>query len=337
METPKGSYNPLFLFKGFKALLEWKRALGLPNPGTFETLHKEVRGVSPSTILFDGAKADIAKGLSPNFQVSHSFNLGSIAAPQSYSFGSIFVAGSHLMHALVDCAGTVQGKYMWSSTSLVSDSKTESNEKGNQANEKVLPGSIKTQIQTHLSPTPGHSMLQLEADYTGSDYSFNTKAINADPSDGGSGIYTASLLQALSQNISAGFELIAQKPSRLEPIETGFSFATRYFVPEKCAFALTLQQLVALHASYFHRVSPQVELGTELQALFVGPRRDISATVAAKFDYRQACVKTQADTMGRISMVYEERIFPGFSLLLSGELDHIRAASRFGFGINLEN
>jgi mitochondrial import receptor subunit TOM40 len=80
-----------------------------------------------------------------------------------------------------------------------------------------------------------------------------------------------------------------------------------------------------------------VELGTEIQALLVGPRRDVSATVAAKFDYRQACIRAQADTIGRVGMVYEERIFPGFSLLLSGELDHLRSASRFGFGINMEN
>ena len=135
---------------------------------------------------------------------------------------------------------------------------------------------------------------------------------------------------------SLGAEVIAQKATHADPIEMGMNVAARYSA-EGWVAAVNLQQMVALQASYFHRVNQHVELGTELQMLLFGPRRDASATVGAKFDYRQAVIRTQLDSMGRVGLVYEERLFPGFSLLLSGELDHARNASRFGFGINLEN
>lgn len=333
-------------------LLNWKRRLFgfASNPGSFETLHREAKFVSPSNLLFDGAKTELAKGLSPNFQVSHSIQMGSAMQPSSYSFGAIFVQGHQLMHALLDPSGNLQGKYMWSNVSLTAprhasaaeeeegSSNRSSDAAPHAASQSTEPGTIKTQAQIQLSSKPGQSMVQFEGDYAGTDYSINAKAINPDASQAGSGIYTANILQAISPAAAVGFELIGQKTGRFDPVEGGFNIALRLAPPKgSWIAAITLQQLAAVHASYFHRVSNNVELGTELQSLFVGPRRDTQASVAAKFDYRQATVRTQIDTLGRVAMHYEERLFPGFSLLLSGELDHVRGASRFGFGVSLEN
>jgi hypothetical protein len=44
-------------------------------------------------MLFEGGKADLAKGLSANFQVAHSFTLGTGMQPSSYHFASIFASG----------------------------------------------------------------------------------------------------------------------------------------------------------------------------------------------------------------------------------------------------
>jgi mitochondrial import receptor subunit TOM40 len=41
--------------------------------------------------VFDGARCDITKALTPNFQVTHSFSMGSSTAPSSYNFGTAFV------------------------------------------------------------------------------------------------------------------------------------------------------------------------------------------------------------------------------------------------------
>lgn len=43
--------------------------------------------------FFEGGKADLAKGISANFQVSHAFTLGSMMMPPTYHFGAIYVAG----------------------------------------------------------------------------------------------------------------------------------------------------------------------------------------------------------------------------------------------------
>lgn len=295
------------------SILNWKQGRELSSPGSFENLHREARNVSLTPFVFDGAKADLAKGLSANFQVSHSFSLGSMLMPPSYHFGGIYVAGKHLLHGMIDTNGVFQGKYHFNLTNRTT---------------------LKAQAQ--LTKQPGQSMMQLESDYLGADCSLNFKAINPDMAEGASGIYTVSFLQSFSKHFCAGLEVIAQKAQQVDPIDVGYNLAGRYATDQWTA-AINVQQLVALQASYFHKVSERVELGTELQMLLFGPRRDAIATMGAKFDYRQALIRTQIDSTGKVGLVYEERLFPGFSLILSGELDHVRSASRFGFGINLEN
>lgn len=49
--------------------------------------------VALTNLIFEGGKADLAKGLSSNFQVAHSFTLGSAMQPSSYHFASVFASG----------------------------------------------------------------------------------------------------------------------------------------------------------------------------------------------------------------------------------------------------
>jgi mitochondrial import receptor subunit TOM40 len=73
------------LYAGFS---ERRDALGLPNPGTVERVDSEVkRDVLLSGSMFTGLRADITKalGVSPMFQTSHAFSMGSQALPP-YTF-----------------------------------------------------------------------------------------------------------------------------------------------------------------------------------------------------------------------------------------------------------
>ena len=70
---------------------EKKKSMGLVCPGPLENLHKEARTVSLSHFLFEGGKLDLGKMLSNNFQLSHSFNLGSSQVAPSYHLGTVFV------------------------------------------------------------------------------------------------------------------------------------------------------------------------------------------------------------------------------------------------------
>lgn len=180
-------------------------------------------------------------------------------------------------------------------------------------------------------------MVQLESDWIGKEgTSINLKAINPNVVDG-EGVFTASLLQSVSKSVAVGAEVIGQKVADSPSMETGLNLALRITPTAKSTFTATLQQFVALQASYHHRVSEKVELASELQMLLVGPRKDAVTSVSAKFDYRQATVRAQLDSTGRVGLVLEEKLFPGFALLLSGELDHVKSTSRFGVGITMEN
>ncbi len=180
-------------------------------------------------------------------------------------------------------------------------------------------------------------MVQLEGDWVGKEgTSLNFKAINPNPFDG-QGVFTASLLQSVSQSLAVGAEVIGQQVADSPSMENGLNLAVRYTPSNKSTFTATLQQFVALQTTYHHRVSEKVELASELQMLLVGPRKDAVTSVSAKFDYRQATIRAQLDSTGRVGLVLEEKLFPGFALLLSGELDHVKSTSKFGIGITMEN
>lgn len=180
-------------------------------------------------------------------------------------------------------------------------------------------------------------MLQLEGDWVGTDgTSVTVKAINPNPADG-HGIFTAALLQSVTRQLAVGGEVIGQRAPDVPGLEHGLNLAVRFNPTATSSFTATLQQFVALQATYHHRVSDKVELASELQMLLVGPRKDSVTSVSAKFDYRQATLRTQLDSTGRVGLVMEQKLFPGFALLLSGELDHVRSTSRFGVGISMEN
>lgn len=180
-------------------------------------------------------------------------------------------------------------------------------------------------------------MVQFEGDWVGATgTSVNLKVINPNPTDG-HGIFTFALLQSVSKNLALGGELILQKVPDSSEIEHGINLGLKLKPSEKSTFTATLQQFVALQTSYHHRVSEKVEIATEMQILLVGPRKDAVTSVGAKFDYRQATLRSQIDSTGKVGMVLEEKLFPGFALLLSGEIDHVRSLSRFGIGISMEN
>lgn len=217
------------------------------------------------------------------------------------------------MHGVIDTNGIFQGKYHMNFTK-----------------------NFALRFQSQISNQPGQSMLQTELDYLGPDYSLNAKVINPDVA-GQTGILTASCMQSLTKNFSVGAEVVGQRMGAKEPVETGFNVGAKYATPTSIITA-NLQHMAALQLSYFQKVSPSVELGSELQLLMLGPTRsDALCTVSAKFDYKQALVRTQVDSAGKVALLYEEKIYPGFSLLLAGEIDHAKASSRFGLGINMES
>ena len=222
--------------------------------------------------------------------------------------------------------GSVQGKYQWGT-------------------EK---GGLTTKLQAQLTPNQP-SVSQAELEYNGSDYSLNLKLINPDfvtqalPT----GILTASVLQSVHSRLALGLEAIVQRvadpmmsrgkrsPVVMQDISIGG--VGKISIGNNGTLTVGLQQGALLQASYHHRVNEKIDMATDWQAILAGPRADSVCTVGARFDLRQAQIRAQLDTTGKVGLHYEERLFPGFSLLLSGELDHAHGGSRWGVGVNLEN
>ncbi|KAI7849684.1 eukaryotic porin/Tom40 [Circinella umbellata] len=306
-QTPTGSpYNPLHWPQWFSY---HKNRLGLPNPGKFERLHGEVKETFVTNFLFDGAQANIIKELSPHFHVQHQFSLGSQVMPPMYNFMSGYMTERTMAQGTMDNDTNLNAviRHMWSMKSL-------------------------TKVVAQMTHMPGHSMLQVEHDYNGTDFSINLKAMNPNPMEF-TGLYVASYLQSVTPKLALGSELVLQRPTP-DMEETAMSLVGKYTGKDFIATA-QFQGLGAIQASYYQRINEKVDFGVEINALVQGQRREAVATVGGKFDFRQATFRGQIDTTGRVSAVLEEKMAPGFSFLISGDLDHMKGQSKFGVGIML--
>ncbi|KAJ7905505.1 eukaryotic porin-domain-containing protein [Mycena olivaceomarginata] len=210
------------LFNAYDRFALWRADLGLPSPGTVENLQKK-RNVTThlSNFIFDGARADLTKSLSmsPLFQVTHSFALGSQTAPSSYNFGAIFGSTKVFLQGGVDHDGNVSGRFNYGWT----------------------PSTV-TKLQAQLSQQAGHNMIQLEHDFQGADFSrlptatpdasevsssYLAKITGTDKNwiataqTQGLGVLQATYWQKLSEKVevAADLQLIAM-PNRREAITT---------------------------------------------------------------------------------------------------------------------
>ncbi|KAF9095975.1 translocase of outer mitochondrial membrane [Mortierella sp. AD031] len=294
----------------FAKVNKFRNDLNLPNPGSFEGVNREVKHTFLTNHVFDGARCDITKVLTPNFQVTHSFAMGAAGSPSTYNFGTAFIGQQSFLSGNLDTDGNVQARanYAWSNTNV-------------------------SKIQSQLSTTPGHSMLQVEQDYNGQDFNINLKGVNPSPVEG-TGIFIGSYLQSITPNLALGAEAVFQKPTPQQS-ETTYSYVAKYTGRDYIATA-TYQGFGALQAAYYLRYSDKVDFGTEIQLVTAGGRRDAVATVGGKFEFRRSTFRGQVDTTGKVSAVLEEKIVPGFSFLVSGEMDHSKGQSRFGVGMMWE-
>ncbi|CAG8620451.1 5987_t:CDS:2, partial [Acaulospora colombiana] len=189
------------------------------------------------------------------------------------------------------------------------------------------------------------SVLQLEHENSGVDYVLSAKAINPSPIDG-SGVYVGSLLQSITKRLALGVETYYQRAPDGGDLAATYSFkytggpTTPEIIKEgsmagppgsmvapsdqwiaTCQF----QAIGLLQASYWHKLSPQVEVAADLQVIAAPMKRDAVATVGAKWDLRMASFRAQFDSTGKVSAMLEQRFAPNFSFLMTGEIDHFKA------------
>jgi len=303
------------LANAYSRFSSWRTALALPNPGTVENLQKEVKTTHLTNFIFDGARADLMKGLSmdPAFQVTHSFQLASQSAPPTYSFGALFANAKVLLQGNVDHEGNVSGRFQqsWSPSNT-------------------------SKMQAQLGMQAGQTMVQLEHDYSGLDYTLNAKIINPSPMDG-SGIYVGSYLQSVSKKLALGIETLYQRAA-LDQTEMSSSYLAKLTGADgKWIATAQFQPIGVLQATYWHKLSEKVEAAADLQVIAAPMRRDAIGTIGTKYDLRMSTFRAQLDSTGKVSALLEQRFAPSFAFTVAGEIDHFKNAAKVGVGVMIES
>ncbi|CAH7669222.1 eukaryotic porin/Tom40 [Phakopsora pachyrhizi] len=306
-------------------LSDWRDSLDLTDPGTYEQVGREAKSVQLTNYIFDGARAELSKALSlsPAFNVTHSFNLGaqggtgSMGAtnPGTYSFGGMYATNKVFAQGTIDNDATLIGRfnYRWGDYDI-----------------------SKLQVQWPNSPS-SPSVTQLEHERRGKDYALSVKAYNPNLDDQ-SGIFITQYLQSIHPRLSLGVESVWQKLPPLE--DASLSYLLKWQSARKDWIStLTLQGQGVLQASYWQKLSDRIEAAVDLHFVPhpLPKERKAISTLGLKYDLRQATVRAQADSTGKVSMLLEQRVAPMFTFSVAGEIDHAKSQSKFGVGIQLES
>ncbi|MCO5565916.1 hypothetical protein L7F22_019591 [Adiantum nelumboides] len=305
--------------KAFDSLSERRRALGLPSPGTTDTLQREVKSTLLTNFFFDGAKADLTKALSinPIFQVTHGFSLGGTdkngTVPSSYNFNCVYGSDNVFFQGGVDDGGSVQMR----------------------ANTEWAPGHT-SKIQGNLTKGTQGSFVQLEHDYRGIDHSANFKTLNPSPTDG-SGIYIVNYIQSLTKNFALGLETIYQRQSA-DTQDAMVGYMGKWTSTNRDSIAtFQFQSQGVLNATYWQRLTDKVDVAGDFNVISAGGKREASTTLGAKYDFRMSTLRCQIDNSFKVSSQLETRLAPTFAFTVGGEIDHLSTLARFGVGISIES
>ncbi|XP_077985069.1 mitochondrial import receptor subunit TOM40 homolog [Glandiceps talaboti] len=281
----------------------------LPNPGTFEDLHKKVKELMP--MCFDGCKLMINKGLTNHFQVGHQINLSGDKEKSGYHFSATYVGDKQLspsesfpvMLGDIDNNGNLQAQFI------------------HQLTERIR---TKALIQTQKNVV---SVAQLDCEYKGPSYTATVTTANPDILNE-SGIVVGQYLQSITSRLALGTQLLYQYGQGQEMAELSLTakysgdnwIATGAFSP------------ATLHFSYFHKGQNNVSVGVEFESRM----GETATTLGYQVDVPQANLtfRGSLDTNWRVAAIMEKKLQPiPFTFMLSGVLDHNKNRFLAGFGL----
>ena len=164
--------------------------------------------------------------MNPVFQVSHSFAIGSPVMP-AYGFAAFYATDNVLLQGNMDVDRSLSGRFHYAWTKNFTT----------KANVQIANGQP--------------SMLQVEHDYQGPDYSLNLKTLNPSILDGAfTGVAVGSILQAITPKLALGLETVYSAQSVAHPPDAAVSFVGRYVSGDWIA-STQLQAQGALIASFY--------------------------------------------------------------------------------------
>jgi mitochondrial import receptor subunit TOM40 len=260
--------------------------------------------------------------MSPLFRISHAFAMGSQGNLPPYAFSAMYGTSKVFMQGNFGSDGALAavGNYRWNN-------------------------SLVTKTNTQIMPDATQGLMQIDNDYTGSDFSASLKAFNPSFLEGGlTGIFVGSYLQSITPGLALGFEAIWQRQALSSRPETALSYFAKYRGTGWTASA-QLQAQGTFAASYWRKLSEKVEAGVDMNLQFApnaatslmgGPRRDGTTAIGAKYDFRASTFRAQVDSAGKVSCLLEKRIAQPISLTFAGEIDHLKQQAKLGLAVSLE-
>lgn len=269
----------------------------LPNPGKFEELQKEAKGVLGLEV-FDGARFEISKPLNQNFVVSHSVMMGSSVIPPSYEFGANVADEKMLLASRIDCNGRLTGRY-----------------------QHQLTPSLAVRGMANLSGERTQDNIQLDVDIKGQHSYSGLRYVSG-------GMFMATYMQSVSPSVALGSELFHHAGKMITGLHGGLRVggADRVFTAKSSSFG-------GLELTYAHKVNDKVSLATEMQYYH---NQVCSFGVGAEFKLRQATYKGLVTSDCTVAATLEEKVMPGLaSFVLSGQVNHKKKDYKFGFGFLL--
>lgn len=194
-----------------------------------------------------------------------------------------------------------------------------------------------TQIAPSSANSPGGAQFSLENDYVGDDFTAQIKAMNPSILDGAlTGIFIGSWMQSVTPRLAVGLEAVYQRQAAEMGPESVTSYAARYKGDDWIG-SLQLMPTGGLQTSYWRRLTDRVETGVDLNLQFapgmggaglLDMRKEGTATLGAKYDFRASSFRAQVDSQGKIGCVLEKRVAPPVQMTFVGELDHVKVRKR---------
>lgn len=309
----------------YNSLSERRKLLGLTNPGSVEGIAREVqRDVLLTNHMFSGLRCDLQKffSISPMFRMQHGLAMGSNVLPPwqllaMYGNSRMLLQGTFSSDQTVQAIGNIRWTPRWV-----------------------------TRTQTQIDPRSPQSVLQVENEYHGDDFSASVKLLNPSIMEGGlTAIVIGDYMQAITSRFAVGLEGVWQRPSMGQKPETAMSYAARYKTPEWIASA-QLHATGQLGASYWRRLSDKLEAGVDCQlqfapgmggaGMFGGMRKEGQTTVGVKYNFLTSVYRAQIDSTGKVGCVLEKRIAPSISINFAAEIDQWKNTHKLGLGVSLE-
>lgn len=320
----------------YRSFLERRETLGLSSPGTTDNIAREVqKDVFLTNYMFTGLRADLTKAFSasPLFHVSHAFAIGSQGLPP-YTFAALYgtpTVSQDVAYRLVMSKTNQHQVFLQANIDNDFQMAARANYRWSSA--------LVTKSNAQIAPGPGQSMLQIDNDYTGKDFTASIKSLNPSFLEGGlTGIFIASYLQSLTPSLALGLEAIWQRATLNTSPETAVSYFTKYKGGDWIASA-QLHAQGAVSTSYWRKLTEKVEVGVDLNLQFQpgmggtgglmgeGLRKEGTTTIGAKYDFRASTFRAQVDSSGRLSCLLEKRVLPFVQLTFAGELDQFKVCS----------